>query len=79
MSNPNNCATCDHKRNPQGGWCYAFRDEPNDVCMQHTGRKKPIGDILAARHAAHTDYGNRHRPSRLPNHAERDRLDGRTG
>ena len=47
MSNPNNCATCDHKRNPQSGWCYAFRDEPNDVCMQHTGRNKPIGEILA--------------------------------
>ncbi len=47
MSNPNNCATCDHKRHPQGGWCYAFRHEPTEVCMQHTGRNKPIGEILA--------------------------------
>ena len=45
--NPNNCSTCDHKRYPQGGWCYAFRNEPDDVCMQHTGRNKPIGEILA--------------------------------
>ncbi|MDR6421302.1 hypothetical protein J2801_003590 [Paraburkholderia phenoliruptrix] len=36
--NPNNCATCNHKQNPDGGHCYMFRDEPTDVCMQHTGR-----------------------------------------
>ena len=24
-----------------------FRDEPTDVCGVHTGRKKPIGEILA--------------------------------
>ena len=36
--NPNNCATCDHKKRPDGGHCYMFRDEPTDVCMQHTGR-----------------------------------------
>ena len=46
MSNPNNCETCDHKRIPQGGWCYMFRDEPADVCGVHTGRKKSIGAIL---------------------------------
>lgn len=46
MSNPNNCSTCDHKHHPQGGWCYAFRNEPTDVCMQHTSRSKPIGTIL---------------------------------
>ncbi len=38
MSNPNNCAACDHKRNPQGGWCYMFRDEPQEVCMKHSAR-----------------------------------------
>jgi hypothetical protein len=37
-SNPNNCAACDHKRNPDGGWCYMFRDEPKEVCMRHTAR-----------------------------------------
>lgn len=36
MSNPNNCSTCEWKKTPQGGWCYMFRDEPNEVCMQHT-------------------------------------------
>lgn len=36
--NPNNCTTCNHKQNPDGGHCYMFRDEPDDVCMQHTGR-----------------------------------------
>lgn len=36
--NPNNCSTCQHKKNPDGGWCYMFRDEPTSVCHQHTGR-----------------------------------------
>lgn len=35
--NPNNCSTCDHKANPDGGWCYMFRDEPSAVCKRHTG------------------------------------------
>ena len=39
MSNPNNCSTCDHKRNPDDGWCYMFREEPTEVCYIHTGRK----------------------------------------
>jgi hypothetical protein len=25
-------------QNPDGGHCYMFSNEPNDVCMQHTGR-----------------------------------------
>ena len=42
MSNPNNCKTCDYtKLNAnRDGHCYMFRDEPTDVCMQHTGRKQ---------------------------------------
>ena len=36
MSNPNNCAACDHKGDPQGGWCYMFRDEPMATCAKHT-------------------------------------------
>ena len=36
MNNPNNCAACDHKQQPQGGWCYMFRDEPTKVCLCHT-------------------------------------------
>jgi hypothetical protein len=35
--NPNNCATCEHKQHPDGGWCYMFRHEPMEVCMEHTG------------------------------------------
>jgi hypothetical protein len=37
--NPNNCETCKHKSHPDGGWCYMFRREPTEVCMQHTGRR----------------------------------------
>ncbi len=36
--NPNNCAMCDHKLHPDGGWCYMFRNEPEEICMQHTAR-----------------------------------------
>ncbi len=42
--NPNNCNTCQHKKKPDGGWCYMFRDEPTEVCMQHTGRKPDFLD-----------------------------------
>jgi len=34
--NPNNCETCGHKARPEGGHCYMFKNEPNDVCMRHT-------------------------------------------
>lgn len=37
--NPNNCSTCEYIQNPDGGHCYMFRDEPEEVCMQHTGRQ----------------------------------------
>lgn len=46
MKNPNNCATCDHKQHPDGGWCYMFRDEPDSICRQHTFYKKPMQDLL---------------------------------
>ncbi len=36
MTNPNNCSTCEHKSNPDGGWCYMFKSEPNEVCAKHT-------------------------------------------
>jgi hypothetical protein len=33
--NPNNCAVCEHKtNNPDGGFCYMFRDEPQDTCTK---------------------------------------------
>lgn len=43
--NPNNCETCDYKhmKSPDqaddDGHCYMFRDEPTEVCMQHTGHR----------------------------------------
>ena len=37
--NPNNCSTCDHIKNPDGGHCYMFRTEPDERCMQHTDLK----------------------------------------
>lgn len=41
MSNPNNCESCQYKQMPHTGHCYMFRDEPTEVCMQHTGRIAP--------------------------------------
>jgi hypothetical protein len=35
----NNCATCDHKRYPDGGHCYMFRHAPEWECQQHTARR----------------------------------------
>jgi hypothetical protein len=34
--NPNNCSTCLHKKDPDGGWCYMFRNEPDTICNLHT-------------------------------------------
>lgn len=48
MSNPNNCSACDHKRHPDGGWCYMFRAEPVERCAQHTGRK--VLDLAQQKH-----------------------------
>jgi hypothetical protein len=43
MSNPNNCETCKYHPDPDAeGHCYMFRDAPTDVCMQHSGREKPL-------------------------------------
>ena len=39
MSNPNNCAACDHKQHQDGRWCYLFRNEPQALCLQHTMRR----------------------------------------
>lgn len=44
--NPNNCEGCDYKHmEKHGGHCYMFRDEPDEVCYQHTARKAelPVG------------------------------------
>lgn len=39
MSTPAYCQDCDHKRHPQGGWCYMFRTPPDVTCMQHSSLK----------------------------------------
>lgn len=36
----NNCASCEHKKRPEGGHCYMFRTEPEGICMQHTHARK---------------------------------------
>lgn len=36
--NPNNCETCDYINGKKIGHCYMFKDEPSDICYQHTGR-----------------------------------------
>lgn len=46
--NPNNCATCDHKRHPDGGHCYMFRHEPQEACRAHTIRLLPRNPAMDA-------------------------------
>lgn len=57
--NLNNCATCDHKRNPDGGHCYMFRLAPTTACVQHTysvqqwrAMRMQYGERVAAQVAA---------------------------
>jgi hypothetical protein len=59
VTNPNNCATCDHKRHPDGGHCYMFRRAPQVACLQHTARDRfsmsmfaSSAALIAALHAA---------------------------
>ena len=35
-ANPNDerCGKCKHKANPDGGWCYMFREQPAELCAQ---------------------------------------------
>lgn len=44
--NKANCSTCDHKKNPDGGWCYMFRQEPEFTCQIHTNKKVRITHVL---------------------------------
>ena len=50
--NPNNCATCRHKQNPDGGHCYMFRFEPAEMCAQHTSQ-------IHAQQALRMQFGRR--------------------
>ena len=44
--NPNNCATCRHKQNPDGGHCYLFRFEPAEMCAHHTSQIHALQALL---------------------------------
>lgn len=46
--NPNLCETCEHKRDPDGGWCYMFKNEPQKPCYHHT-KGGVIGCVLKPR------------------------------
>lgn len=48
LYNPNNCSTCYYKQVAEDadGWCYMFRNEPNEVCMDHTGRRMSVEAII---------------------------------
>jgi hypothetical protein len=56
----NNCATCDYKKHQDGGHCYMFRTEPEDVCMKHTDRKAGEGVCLTC---AANHYCQKHNPA----------------
>ena len=43
--NLNNCATCLHKQNPDGGHCYMFRFEPTEMCAKHTSQIHALQDM----------------------------------
>lgn len=44
--NPNNCDTCHHSKHGGDGWCYMFREEPHDACMQHSAYQHiPVSDL----------------------------------
>lgn len=38
--NPNNCTTCEHKQNPDGGHCYMYRTPPSVKCLSHTSQSE---------------------------------------
>lgn len=46
--NQSRCETCQHKQNPQGGWCYMFEVEPVKVCVQHTDPAQKITNTRSA-------------------------------
>lgn len=47
---PSDCARCNHKRNPQGGWCYMFRDAPATWCTQY--RPDSLNQVGAVKEAS---------------------------
>lgn len=48
-SNPNDCATCDHRTSESDdGWCYMFREEPHVRCAKHSAFRVTHGGITTA-------------------------------
>jgi hypothetical protein len=49
MANPNNCSTCEHKQINEDNelWCYMFKEEPKEQCMQHTGNHAAFDKLVA--------------------------------
>lgn len=49
-ANPNNCSTCDYKQMNDDPTlhCYMWKDAPDDVCLQHSARRKLGFDLLMA-------------------------------
>lgn len=48
--NPDDCVTCEHRHEPQGGHCYMFKEMPRTKCGQY--RKEEalcFGDAFAQR------------------------------
>lgn len=33
--NPDDCVTCEHRHEPQGGHCYMFKEPPQRKCGQY--------------------------------------------
>lgn len=52
MTNPNNRATCDHSKHPDGGHCYMFRQAPAMACGQHTAYR----NLSMSMFASHAGY-----------------------
>ncbi len=53
----NNCSTCEYFNETaisqdEDGHCYMFSDEPTEVCMLHTGRKRDP-EFMASLNAPH--------------------------
>lgn len=49
-ANPNNCAACDYKQMNDDATlhCYMLKNEPQDICMQHTKRTENISQFGSA-------------------------------
>lgn len=48
--NPDDCVTCEHRHEPQGGHCYMFKEPPTTKCGQYRKDEAlSFGDAFAQR------------------------------